>query len=79
MEEIFVEVGTKDPRYNTPVGIEFCLVQQLTLYGHKDPYLYQFCPIPISILHCIDSTSQGGTSQQQYISDLVYIGFFLLL
>ena len=76
--EIFVAVGTKDPRYNTMGGINSFMGRQIVAYAHEYLYTYQVHTIPISILHCIDATSQGGTSQQQAITDLAWISFFLL-
>ena len=75
----FVAVGTKDPRYNTMDGINFRLGRQLAAYAHEDPAPSRVRPIPISILHCLGATAQGGTSRQQAVADLAWIAFFFLL
>ena len=61
------------------VCIKFCPGRQLEAYACKDTDPYRVPSIPISILHCLNATYQGGTTIQQAITDLDCIYFLILL
>ena len=77
--QIFAAVGAPDPRLNIMGAIEFCLGRQLSTYAQEDPSSGRVCPLPVSILHCMDSAAKSGSPQDQAIADLSWITFFFLL
>ena len=77
--KIFVAVGSPDPRLNNMGAIDFCLGRQLATYEKEDPDPGRVCPLPVSILHCMDSASNSGSPRDKAIADLAWIAFFFLL
>ena len=69
--QIFAAKGTPDPRLNNMGAINFRLGQYFVTYEKEDPALGRFYPLPISILHCMDSFANSGSPRDKAISDLV--------
>ena len=57
----------------------FCLGQQFVTYTKEDPTPGRVFPLSVSILHCMDSVTQGVSPRYQEIVDLSWIALFFLL
>ena len=79
MVQIFAGVGSPNRQFNGVGSINFRLVQQLAAYKREDTLPRRVRPLPISVLHTLDSAVQVSTDSQQSISDLAWILFFFLL
>ena len=79
MGKMFAAVGTPDPRLNSTEILEFRMGIQLVAYARQDTPPSRLHPIPITILHCLNTTAQGGTPRQQAITELTWITFFFFL
>ena len=58
---------------NSPLG------RQLVTYAKEDPSPGRVRPLPVSILHCMESVAKSGSPRDQAIADLAWIAFFFLL
>ena len=79
MGQILPAVGAPDPRFNQVGSIDFRLGRKLVAYKIEDPPPSRVHPLPISVLHTLNATSQGGTKRQQAIANLSWIALFFLL
>ena len=77
--QIFAAMGAPDPRLNNMGTIDFRLVQQLVTYEKEDTTPGRVFPFPVSILHCMDSVANNGTTRDKAIVDLAWIALFFLL
>ena len=77
--QIFAAVGAPDPRLNSMGAIDSRLGRQLETYAKEDISLGRLLPLPVSILHCMDSAAKSGSPRDQAIADLAWIAFFFLL
>ena len=68
--QIFAAVGAPDPRLNIMGAIDFRLGRQLATYAQEDPSPGRVRPLPVSILHCMDTTAKGGSPRDHAIADL---------
>ena len=71
--------GAPDPRLNSMGAIDFRLGQQFATHVKEDHAPGILRPLPVSILHCMDSVAKSGSPRDQAISDLAWIAFFFLL
>ena len=79
MGQIFAAVGAPDPRLNSMGTINFCLGRHFATYAKEDPAPGRVLPLPVSILHCMDSAAKSGSPRDQDIADLAWIALFFLL
>ena len=77
--QIFAAVGGPDPRISSMGAINFRLGQQLATYVKEYPSPGRLRPLPVSILHCMDSATKSVSPRDHAITDLVWIAFFFLL
>ena len=77
--QIFAAVGAPDPRLNNMGAIYFRLGRQFATYKKEDPTPGRVRPLPVSILHCMDSVANSDSPRDKAISDLTWIAFFFLL
>ena len=71
--------GGPYPRLNAMGAIDFCLGQQFATYTKEYPDPGRVLPLPVSILHCMDSVPKSGSPRDKSIADLAWISFFFLL
>ena len=58
---IFAAMGSPDARLDTMGAIDFRLRGQFSTYTEEDPPPVILLPLPVSILHCMDSIAQGSS------------------
>ena len=60
-------------------AIDFRLGRQHATYKKEDPAPVRVRPLPVSILHCMESVANIGSPRDKAITDLAWIDFFFLL
>ena len=60
-------------------AIDFRLGRQFSNYTKEYLPPGRLLPLPVSIIHCMDSVAQGGSPRGKAIEDLAWIAFFFLL
>ena len=77
--QLFAAVGANDPRKNWLGKIDFLMGRKLATYKKEEPPSSRVRPIPINILHTLDTSFQCGSPKQQAIRNLAWLVLFLLL
>ena len=60
-------------------SLSFRLGRKLAAYKREYPPPTRVRPLPISVLHTLETAAQGGTNRQQAIANPTWITFFSLL
>ena len=77
--QIFAAMGAPDPRLNNMGAINFRLGRQLATYEKEDPAPGRVRPLPVFILHCMDSVANSVSTRDKAITELACIAFFFFL
>ena len=60
-------------------AINFRLGRQFATYTKEDHSPGRLRPLPVCILHCMDSAAKSGSPRDQAIADLAWISSFFLI
>ena len=76
--QIFTAMGAPDPRLNNMGATDFCLGRQFATYEKKYSASGRVFPLPVSILHYIDSVTNRGSPRNKAIAYLAWIALLFL-